>query len=179
LTSTLGKLAFLIVDDNANMVKIVKAVLKAFGVNHIYEAAGVAEGLSIVRQYAIDVVILDFHLGFMDGVDFIQLVRTAEDSPEPCLPIIMLSAYTEPHRVRAARDAGVTEFCCKPVKAVELYRKITEVIERPRDFVRSDDYFGPDRRRHDDAGYQGEERRAKGRRNASPPETGALTANAG
>jgi two-component system chemotaxis response regulator CheY len=178
-SSPLGKLAFLVVDDNANMVKIVKAVLKSFGVNHIYDACGVAEGLSLVRQYAIDIVILDYNLGFMDGIDFIQLVRTAEDSPEPCMPIIMLTAYTEQHRVRAARDAGVTEFCCKPVTAAELYRKIAKVIEQPRDFVRSNDYFGPDRRRHDDAAYDGEERRARARRNKPPPETALSTAKAG
>lgn len=158
MTSPLGKLAFLVVDDNANMVQIVKTILKSFGVIHIYEASDVAEAFSLVRQYAIDIVLLDYNLGFMDGVEFVKMMRTAADSPNPYLPIIMLTAYTEHHRVEAARDAGVTEFCAKPVTANEIYRKIAEVIERPRAFVRTNSYFGPDRRRHDDD-FNGPERR--------------------
>jgi CheY-like chemotaxis protein len=179
VTSPLGKLSFLVVDDNVNMIQIVKAVLKSFGVEHIYDACGVAEGLAMVRHHAIDIVILDYKLGPMDGIDFIRVVRNADDSPEPCLPIIMLTAYTEETRVREARDAGVTEFCCKPVTAAELYRKIAEVIERPRDFIRTPDYFGPDRRRHHDAAYSGPERRALGPGQGLPSETDALDLKAG
>ena len=160
LSSPLNKLAFLIVDDNANMVMIVRTILKNFGIIHIYEAKDVGEAFSIVRQYAIDVVILDYNLGFMDGVEFVKMMRTAKDSPNPYLPIIMLTAYTEQYRVETARDAGITEFCAKPVTAIEVYRKICEVIERPRPFIRAGKYFGPDRRRHDmgDA-FKGPERR--------------------
>lgn len=175
MTSPLGKLAFLVVDDNANMVQIVKTILKNFGVVHMYEAKDVAEAFSLVRQYAIDIVVLDYNLGFMDGVEFVKLMRTATDSPNPYLPIIMLTAYTEHHRVLTARDAGVTEFCAKPVTAIEVYRKIAEVIERPRSFVRTNTYFGPDRRRHD-AEFSGPERR---RDRMNQTEIAAATAKAG
>jgi CheY-like chemotaxis protein len=175
LTSPLGKLAFLVVDDNANMVQIVKTILKNFGVVHMYEAKDVAEAFSLVRQYAVDMVILDYNLGFMDGVEFVKLMRTATDSPNPYLPIIMLTAYTEHHRVVTARDAGVTEFCAKPITAIEVYRKIAEVIERPRSFVRTNTYFGPDRRRHDTE-FKGPERR---RDRMNQAEIAAVTAKAG
>jgi CheY-like chemotaxis protein len=168
-------LAFLVVDDNANMVQIVKTILKNFGVIHVYEAKDVAEAFSLVRQYAIDLVFLDYNLGFMDGVEFVKLMRTASDSPNPYLPIIMLTAYTEHHRVTTARDAGVTEFCAKPITAIEIYRKIVEVIERPRSFVRTNTYFGPDRRRHDDE-FKGPEKR---RDRMTQVELGAPAAKAG
>lgn len=158
--SPLSKLAFLVVDDNPNMVTIVRTVLKNLGVMHIYDAKDVAEAFTLVRQYAIDVTILDYNLGFMDGVEFTKMVRTAADSPNPYLSIIMLTAHTEHYRVEMARDAGITEFCAKPVTATELYRKIVEVIEHPRPFVRTPTYFGPDRRRTDMGGrYKGPERR--------------------
>jgi CheY-like chemotaxis protein len=158
LVSPLGKLAFLVVDDNANMVQIVKTILKNFGAIHIYEAKDVAEAFAVSRQYAVDIVFLDYNLGFMDGVEFVRMMRTAADSPNAYLPIIMLSAYTEHHRVLKARDAGVTEFCAKPVTAIEIYRKIVEVIEHPRPFVRTATYFGPDRRRQD-IDFKGPEKR--------------------
>jgi CheY-like chemotaxis protein len=178
VTSPLGKLAFLIVDDNANMVQIVKTILKNFGIIHVYEAKDVAEAFSLVRQYAIDIVFLDYNLGFMDGVEFVRLMRTAGDSPNPYLPIVMLTAYTEQHRVEAARDAGVTEFCAKPVTAIEIYRKIVEVIERPRSFVRTSTYFGPERRRHDSE-FKGPERRRDRMNQAPAAETEAPAAKAG
>lgn len=176
MSSPLNKLAFLVVDDNANMVTIVRTILKNFGAVHIYEARDVAEAFALVRQYAIDLVFLDYNLGFMDGIEFIKMMRTASDSPNPYLPIVMLTAYTEMHRVETARDAGVTEFCAKPVTAIEIYRKIVEVVEHPRQFVRTATYFGPDRRRHEaDKPYAGTERRkdriaaaAKAAQNSSP-----------
>ena len=58
-----------------------------------------------------------------------------------------------------ARDVGVTEFLVKPFSAKTMARRITVVIEYPRQFVRTDDFFGPDRRRHKISNYTGEERR--------------------
>ena len=96
--SPLSKLAVLVVEDNANMAHIVKTILRTFGVVHIYETKDVAQAFDIVRQYAIDVVFLDYNLGFMDGLDFIRMIRGAPDTPNAFLPIIMLTAYSEKHR---------------------------------------------------------------------------------
>jgi hypothetical protein len=63
--------------------------------------------------------------------------------------------------VEAARDAGVTELLAKPVTAGHLFARIAEIVERPRAFVRTDTYFGPDRRRHRAEGYPGPWRRAE------------------
>jgi CheY-like chemotaxis protein len=156
--SPLSKLAILVVDDNVNMGRIVRAMLKGMGVVHVYEAADVAEALVVTRQYAIDIAFLDYQLGFMDGLDFVRLIRTAPDSPNPYLPIVMLTGYTEAHRVEAARDAGVTEFCAKPVTAAELFRKIAQVVEYPRPFIRTNTFLGPDRRRHT-LPFEGDDRR--------------------
>jgi DNA-binding response OmpR family regulator len=83
----------------------------------------------------------------------------------------MLTAHSDKTRVEAARDAGASEFCAKPVTAAELLRKVGAVIDRPRPFVRTDSYFGPDRRRRDDPAYKGEERR-KDRRGAKTSGSG-------
>jgi CheY-like chemotaxis protein len=160
--SPLRKLAVLVLEDNANMAHIVKTILRTFGVIHIYEASDVGEAFALVRQYAVDVAFVDYNLGFMDGLDFVRMIRTAPDTPNPYLPIVMLTAYSETHRVMQARDAGVTEFCVKPVTAIEVYRKMVEVIDHPRPFVRTGNFFGPDRRRRseDEEPYKGPERRS-------------------
>ena len=58
----------------------------------------------------------------------------------------------------AARDAGTNEFVVKPLSATSLFTRIQWVIENPRHFVTTDNYFGPDRRRKD-ASFKGDDRR--------------------
>jgi DNA-binding NarL/FixJ family response regulator len=98
-------------------------------------------------------------MGDEDGIAFLRKLRHETESPSPYVPVIMLTAHSERARVEAARDAGVTEFCAKPVTAAEMIRKVAAVIDHPRHFVRSDSYFGPDRRRRADPSYRGPERR--------------------
>ncbi len=97
----------------------------------------------------------------MDGLEFVRLVRTDTESPNPFVPVIMLTAHTEAKRVVEARDAGVTEFLAKPISAHQLYSRILAVIERPRPFIRAKAYVGPERRRRQDPKRKGPERRER------------------
>ena len=155
----LSTLNFLVVDDNGHMRTIVRTLLRGYGVTRVREAADAETAFEELRNHSVDVVILDYALGTLDGVEFTRLVRTAPDSPNPYIPIIMLSAYSERKRITSARDAGVTEFLRKPICAADLYLRIVECIERPRPFVRTATYFGPDRRRRRSETYKGPERR--------------------
>ena len=96
-----------------------------------------------------DVLIVDWHMQPLDGLDFVRLVRTASDSPNPYVPIIMLTGYTEYARVVEARDAGINEFLAKPISAKSLYLRFAAIIDNPRPFIRTKKYFGPDRRRQE------------------------------
>jgi DNA-binding response OmpR family regulator len=58
-----------------------------------------------------------------------------------------MTGFSARERVIAARDTGVTEFLVKPFTANDLYKRIDHVIMKPRQFVKSPDFFGPDRRR--------------------------------
>lgn len=158
----LSNLSFLIVDDNPHMVSIVRTILKGLGVNKVYETTSPVDALELLRQMPVDIVIAEYALETLDGLEFTHLVRTAQDSPNPYVPIIMLSAHTKRREVEAARDAGVTEFLAKPVSAKSLYRHVVEVIENPRSFIKGTGYVGPDRRRRPDEGYHGPERRQRG-----------------
>lgn len=155
----LSPLRVLVVDDNYHMLHTVRTILRGFGIEHIEEARDAAEAFEIFRQSPVDLIVVDYLMEILDGLDFVRLVRTAQDSPNPYVPVIMLTAYSEKRRVVEARDAGVTEFCCKPVTAKELLTKIKSVIETPRTFIRTKTYFGPDRRRRQDPAYSGPERR--------------------
>ena len=159
MSASLEKVRFLIVDDNVHMLNIVKTILRGFGAVHVLESKDAADAFHRLRHDAIDIIILDYVMGEDDGVAFLRKLRTSQDSPAPFTPVIMLTVHAERTRVEAARDAGATEFCTKPVTAAELLRKVAAVVDRPRAFIRAKTYFGPDRRRHDDPGFKGPERR--------------------
>jgi DNA-binding response OmpR family regulator len=96
----------------------------------------------------------------MSGLELVKLIRTSPDCPNPFVPVIMLTGHSQAEHVREARDAGATEFLAKPISAKGVLARMTLVIESPRSFVRTKEYFGPCRRRRADEDYHGPERRA-------------------
>ncbi len=154
----LGTLRIAVVDDNAAMRGIVRSALGAFGVIHVYEAADVESALNILRAERKGVLICDWKMKPVDGLSLVRTLRDPEQSPCPLLPIIMLTAYAEPSRMKEAGDAGVTEFLVKPFAAEALYSRLQMIVNRPRPFVRTREFFGPDRRRMA-SGSQGPVRR--------------------
>ncbi len=152
-------LRFVVVDDNAHMRRIVRTLLRAFGSREIYESEDGAAGLEAVETHSPDILITDIMMPIFNGIELTKMVRNPDGCRHPFLPIIVLTAYSEKKHVVAARDAGATEFLCKPVSATALYRRIQSVVENPRDFIRTKDYFGPDRRRYVNPNYSGVERR--------------------
>ena len=153
----------LLADDNAHMRTIVGAVLKSIGVKHLRESRNGAEALAILREWPADVAMIDFRMEPIDGVEFTRLVRNAKDSANIFLPIIMLTGYADRTRVIEARDAGVTELIVKPITAQAVIARLNSVIYHPRPFVRTESYFGPDRRRAANPEYKGPERRGPGK----------------
>ena len=143
----MSRLNVLLVDDNAYMRTLMKQILNAFGVRNIVECADGSDAIRAMKGFPVDIVIADWIMEPVDGLDMTRLLRTAKDSPNPLVPIVLLTGHTERHRVEEARDAGVTEFLAKPVSPKAVYERIREIIENPRDFVRADRFSGPDRRR--------------------------------
>ncbi|HEY5238993.1 MAG TPA: response regulator [Rhizomicrobium sp.] len=155
------RLKVLVVDDNQHMRKLIVTILQAFGVLQIFEAPDGQRAWSVLRDTNPDVVLLDWMMEGMTGLDVVKLIRTSPASPNPFVPIIMLTGYTHIDHVRQARDAGVNEFLAKPVSVKAILTRLMAVIEHPRPFVRTKAYFGPCRRRRGLDEYRGPERRSE------------------
>jgi two-component system chemotaxis response regulator CheY len=146
----LDQLRVLLVDDNEPMRRLLRGMLHAFDIKDIVQADGVKAGLEAMRRHKPDMVFLDWFMEPSDGLELVRAVRrpdAGEDGIDPYTPIIMMTGYAEEHRVKEARDAGVTEFLGKPISADSVLRRLIAVVEHPRPFVRTPTYFGPDRRR--------------------------------
>jgi two-component system chemotaxis response regulator CheY len=152
-------LKILLVDDNHHMRVLLTEILRAIGVRQVFEANDGAEALQIMRTHQIDIIMTDLAMQPLDGIDFVRRLRTSPDSPNPMAPVIMITGHSTQRRVTEARDVGVSEFLSKPVTARGVLERIAQVIDNPRPFVRSTDYFGPDRRRRSDPSYNGPRRR--------------------
>jgi CheY-like chemotaxis protein len=153
------RLKILVVDDNIHMRKLVVTILQAFGVIQIFEAESGERAWTVLREANPDVVVLDWMMEGISGLDLVQMIRTDGQTPNPFVPVIMLTGHID--RVRQARDAGINEFIAKPVSVKTMMSRLMSVIENPRPFVRTKSYFGPCRRRRGNNEYRGPERRAE------------------
>ena len=153
-------LSILLVDDNRHMQILLSEILRAIGVRNICSASDGAEALQIMRNQTIDLIMTDLAMEPLDGIDFVRLLRNSPDSANPMTPVIMITGHSTLRWVAEARDVGVNEFLSKPVTARGLLQRISLVVDHPRAFIRTEDYFGPDRRRRADPGYIGPRRRA-------------------
>lgn len=163
-----SKISVMVVEDNEHMRYLMRMVLRTLGITRIYEAANGEEAIAEMAVHAPDIVLTDWDMHPIDGLELTRFLRNSPESPNPFVPIIMVTAHSERQRVLEARDAGITEFLVKPISAKGVYSRLRAVVEQPRRFVRTRVYFGPDRRRKkDDPAYHGPDRR--GTEEALPP----------
>jgi two-component system, chemotaxis family, chemotaxis protein CheY len=171
MSGSFERVRVLIVEDNAHMSTILRKVLQGFGVRTVIEVRDAADAFESMRSANPDVALVDYALGDVDGLEFTRLVRTASDSPNKYLPIIMVSGHTDRSRIMEAINAGVNEYLAKPVRPVDVYNRLVSLIERPRRFVKATGYFGPDRRRRQDPRYTGPWRRSTDEANQDPADS--------
>lgn len=139
----------MIVDDNRHMRALLFSILHAFGFKTVQEVSDGESALREIEPFGAEIVITDWHMEPMDGIKLVRNIRSSGVDAVKYVPIIMLTGHSEAERVREARDAGVHEFLAKPISASALYTRIVRIIESPRPFIKTEHYFGPDRRRQD------------------------------
>jgi two-component system, chemotaxis family, chemotaxis protein CheY len=140
-----ARLTVLVLDDQFERRAALRATLGQLGVQTIRLAADEAETIERLRAERFDCLILDD--GFTPGaVEFISRLRHKTRGHVQEIAIL-LCVSADNSRVRAARDAGVTEMVAKPVAPEALRVRLEEIVVRPRPFIRAAGYVGPCRRR--------------------------------
>lgn len=158
----LAKLSVLLVDGDKFTRSVVASVLRQMGVGSVSLADGCAQAAALLRDFRIDVVVTERELPDGDGLTLTHWIRTHAQSPNPRIPVIMVTGRVQQADVIAAREAGVTEFIAKPISEQALRLRLKAVLLAPREFVRAESFTGPSRRRGARAGYKGDERRGRG-----------------
>ncbi len=147
----------LVVEDNRYMRSMLRTLLYALGVGNVVTAGDGGEAIELLRKVkenpteagigAVDMVFSNWQMEPVDGTMLLKWVRRSKESPDRFVPFIIVSGYADFQRVSVCRDLGVTEFLAKPYSVDNLLGRLTALVERPRQFVLIESYFGPDRRR--------------------------------
>ena len=116
----------LIVDDYKTMLRIIRNLLKQIDFNHVEEASDGTEALEKLRNGQFGLVISDWNMQPMTGLQLLQEVRA--DTRLKTTPFNMITAESKAENVVAAKQAGVSNYIVKPFNAETLKEKIEKVL---------------------------------------------------
>ena len=157
---TPADLCILIVDHSREMRQLIREMLSRMGIGRIHEARAIESATQTLEDNQVHVVLVDWDVEPMNGLEVVRVLRDKDQSPNPFVPIIMLTGVADKDRVLSSRDAGVNEFLLKPLSSKMLADRINAAVNGPRSFVEGSSYFGPDRRRKDNPAFRGPNRRS-------------------
>jgi CheY-like chemotaxis protein len=115
----------LIVDDAADVRKLLSLMLSGEGIDVVAEAADGAEGAAIASGIDIDVVIMDLRMPIMDGIEATRRIKLSK--PNVC--VFVFTAVDNPEEESRARAAGADDYLIKGAGALTLSSRILERFE--------------------------------------------------
>jgi len=121
------KMRILIVDDYSTMLRILRNLLRQLDLNNVEEAQNGEEALFQMRKQPVDLVISDWNMQPMTGIDLLRQVRADEKLKR--IPFIMVTAESKTENVIVAKQAGVSNYIVKPFNAETLRMKIESVFK--------------------------------------------------
>ena len=143
----LQQLNILVVDHNAYMRRMTRTMLTNLGAKSVIEASDGLAALESIRTCDPDVMLLDWDMPVLNGMEVMRIVRSPGVFPRPNLPIIMLTNRGHRSTVLHALRAGVHEFLVKPTSAKALRDRLTAIAYKPRPMIRLGDFYVPQPRR--------------------------------
>lgn len=139
----LSTLKVLIVEDSAEMQRLLVALFASMGIGEAVCAASGEEGLALFGRGGFDIIITDGDMRPMDGYEMTRRIRALKEVGGDEVPVLMISGHRGKEIVERARDEGVTDYIVKPVTAELLYERLLAAISRPIHLVQTNLYRGP------------------------------------
>ncbi len=119
----ISTLRVLVVDDQPQTLKIIKATLGELGVGQVHTAVDGTEALTYLglADRLVDVVVCDWNMPKMNGLDVLKFVRAAI----PDMPFLMITGLATEAQVQEAMRFGISAYIAKPFTPEELEAKIS------------------------------------------------------
>jgi DNA-binding response OmpR family regulator len=141
-----SNISVLVAEYNNYMRQTIRSILRTFNIVDIIEMQNPDDAWDMFCATPPDVVFADWAPGF-NGMGLLQKIRRDPKSPNPFVPIIIVTSMSDKKNVLTARDLGMTEFLAKPFSPKQIFLRLRIVAEQPRAFIKTGNFFGPDRRR--------------------------------
>jgi len=154
----------LLVEDNLYIRNALEDLLRHFKFGRVSTADNGEDAIDYLKtmksagNLGPDIIFSDLAMAPINGLLLLRWVRASKDCPNRMVPFLMISGAADREYVNSARDLGVTEFIAKPFSVTSVYERFLEVIDYPRQFITTQQYFGPDRRRKSGGSPVGERR---------------------
>lgn len=143
----LQNISVLIVEGHDLMRHLMAAALRTLGCTRVACVVDAKAAMAFLADAAPDLVIAESGTPPIDGIELAGYIRNDPSSRVPHVPIILACSRTDAVSPALARNAGVDELLVKPLSLKMLRKSICNAVLHSRPFLRTDDYFGPDRRR--------------------------------
>ena len=119
----------MVVDDSSVMRQIIKNNLKQLGFDlaNLLDAEDGEEALHRINEDGVDLVISDWNMPKMTGIDFLKAVRSSDGALKE-LPFLMVTSETDKEKIMEAVQAGVNQYIVKPFNANQLEEKIKGIF---------------------------------------------------
>ena len=118
----------IVVDDSSVMRQIIKNNLKQLGFeqSNVVDAEDGEQALKKITENTIDLVISDWSMPKMTGIDLLRAIRS--DGALKELPFLMVTSEADKEKIMEAVQAGVNQYIVKPFNATQLEEKIKEIF---------------------------------------------------
>jgi len=143
-----SQISVLVAEHNDYTRQTLRNILKTFNIGTVIESNDLDDAWESYQRAKPDLLFIDWAPSF-DGMALLRKIRRNKQSVNPFIPVIVVTAMTEAESVLTARDLGMTEFLAKPFSPRIIYNRLRSIVESRRAFVRTGEFFGPDRRRRD------------------------------
>lgn len=121
-------LRVLVVDDNANMRRLVVSILQSVQAGEVRQADSAAAGLALLEEWQPDLLLVDFVMDGENGAAFTRRVREIHGR----LPVVIMTGYADVARFEEAKEAGANDFIPKPFAPKLLLQRIQRVLRDDR-----------------------------------------------
>lgn len=116
----------LVADDSALSRNFVRRSLNAIGIHQVVEAEDGAEALQCLESERFDLVIADYNMPHIDGLELVEQIRQHSDQPSP--PVMMITSEQNRSRLAAIQSAGVSAICNKPLEYELLKQLVRQLV---------------------------------------------------
>lgn len=160
-----NKLNILIFEEYLFLSSTLAKMLKTLGMGTVCKTNTLSEAQKALMGESVGNAFMEFDFAIIDltppnnhGLSLLHWLRNHQNTHLKYLPVIFTTNDSREKIILAGRDSGAHEILVKPYTANNVSRRIINLINRPRPFVQSSQYTGPDRRRRSET-FSGNEKR--------------------